>query len=181
METGHSIVALNASMIIKFSELYGPEFNKAMGQLFHGHRIVYENICWIQIRRKKTLIVTCASRYSKDDLTQELDWIKKALDDLMNASGEFRRQVATLQLTIALVDRLGQNKSQICTLHAASYEDFVRSNYKVKWPLSKEEIETRRALRKRTEKIAAIKGSMRSIPLICGALLMQSRLCMQVL
>lgn len=159
-------------MTSEFSKLSGPEFKKAMDQLFHGHRIVYDGRCWIQIRRRNTLVVTCASRYSKDNLIQELDWINKVLADLMHASGEFQREMATLQLAIVLVDRLDRNRRLICTVYAASHEDLVRRNYQVKWPPSREEVEARRALRKREAKIAAIKDSIRSIPSLCGDLLL---------
>jgi len=158
-------------MINKFSKLSGPEFKKAMNQLFHGHRIVYDDICWIQIRRKKTLVVICASRYSKDDLTQELGWINKVLSDLMIVSEDFKRWMASLRLAIALVDRLDRNRRQICTVYAVSYEDFDHFNYDVKWPLSREELEARNVLRKRKAKLAAIKHNIRLIPSLCVDLL----------
>jgi len=159
-------------MINKFSKLSGLEFKKAMDQLFHGHRAVYDNICWIQIRRNKTLMVICASRYSKDDLTQELGWITSVLADLMVVSEDFKRRMASLQLAIALVDRLDRNRSQICTVYAVSYEDLGRFNVDVKWPLSAEELKARAVLRKREARLAAIKDSIGLIPSLCGVLLM---------
>jgi hypothetical protein len=100
-------------MIIKFTKLSDPEFKKAMNQLMHGHRVVYDNRCWLQIRRKKILVVIWASRCSKDNLTQELVWITKVLAELMDVSEDFKRRMDSLRLAIALVDRLDRNRRQI--------------------------------------------------------------------
>jgi hypothetical protein len=159
-------------MIIKFAKLSDPEFKKAINQLLHGHLVVYDEICWLQIRRKKTLVVTCASRYSKDNLTQELGWITTVLADLMDVSEDFKRRMDSLRLAIALIDRLDRNRRQICTVYAASCDDLGRFNYDVKWPLSSKEVKARIALRKRKAKSAAIKDSIRSIPALGLVLLM---------
>ena len=158
-------------MIVKFAKLSDPEFKKAINQLMHGHLIAYGDICRLQIRRKKTLVVTCASRYSKDNITQELGWITTVLADLMDVSEDFRRRMDSLRLAIVLVERLDRNGRQICTVYAASRGDLGRFNYDVKWPLSSKEIEARIALRERKAKSAAIKDSIRSIPALGVVLL----------
>ena len=159
-------------MIYYFSKLSGPEFDRAMSHLFNGHRIHYEDLGWLQIRRKKTLVVICLFRYSEADLTQEIDSISNTLADLMSASAEFKQQMASLQLAIELADCLDQNRKQICTVYAAKYEDLARNSYDVKWPPSREELEAKRALRKKEERVAAMRDTIRSIPSLCGALLM---------
>ncbi len=159
-------------MINKLSKLSGPEFKKAINQLFHGHRVAYDDICWLQIRRKKTLVVICASRYSKDNITQELGWITAVLADLKDVSEEFKRRTDSLRLAISLVDRLDRNRSEICTVYADSFADLGRLNYDVKWPLTSEEIEARLSLRKREAKSKAIKDAIREIPVLSAVLLM---------
>ena len=160
-------------MIVKFAEISSPEFKKAIKQLLHGHLVVYDDICWLQIRRKKTLVVTCApSRFSKDNLTQELAGIATVLANLMDASEYFKLRLDSLRLAIFLVDRLDRNRKQICTVYAASTDDLGRSNYDVKWPLSPEEVKTRIALRKKKAKAAAIEDRRRSISAFGLVLLM---------
>ena len=90
----------------------------------------------------------------------------------MSGSVDFKRQMTTWRLAFELVDRLDRTRRPICTLYAASYEDLVRFNYEVKWPLSREELAARKALRIKQARRAAIKDGIRSIPSLCGVVVM---------
>ena len=150
-------------MIVKFSNLGGPEFKRAINQLFHGHLVAYSDICRLQIRRHKTLVVSCVSRYSKSDPTQELGWITAVQADIAQISEDFRNRVDTLSwFAIVLVDSLDRRQG-ICTMYATSFDELLRFECEVKWPPTPEEIEAQNALREQEAKTLASKDRMHTI------------------